>query len=609
MKRLFRLFTIVLALAILCTASLAYASAAYTPGTYSAAAQGLASLVTVTMTFSENAITDVIIDVAGETPGIGGASGETLISQILKKQSAEIDGYSGATITSTAAKQAVQACIDQAMGLAGEKENTPEETSYKADVIIVGAGAAGLTAAVEAANDGSSVIVLESQPVAGGTTKVSGAHLYLIDEARNSVEGYRNERFEETLSKYLDKNPSDYPEGYSEYLVTLQQQVKEYLASDDTTKFDTLERWVIDHYDICFGYDLDGVADHVDFDLVNTAYAATAETYSWILDQGIEYEEEEYDVRGLTPVGLGAKVVSTLVNNAEAAGVRFDYNTTATKLVADESGKVTGVIANGPDGEVSYTAGKGVILCTGGYGSNGEMVAQLQNTASCITAEVGSAEGPGDLGAGIVMAQEVGAATVDLQFIELFGYTQLGACDLEAMFPIWMNAGLWVDHNGVKYTDAKSFGAMNAATRLDHPYYFAFLTVADAEDMWSYKLHTNMGSLKKFDAVDEAAADMGVDTAILQAQFDTYNATAEEGKTLDGPFYVAYLASCVQHTPGGVVINTNAQVLDEDGNAIEGLYAAGEVTGGMEGNTHSHGDNYQEIFYYARTAAQQASEK
>ncbi|MCC8066542.1 MAG: FAD-dependent oxidoreductase [Clostridiales bacterium] len=589
------------------TAEAEDAESLYTPGTYSATRVGINGDVTVTITVDESSITDVEIVGDEETPSIGGVAVKEMPQMILDAQSADVDAIASATVTSTAIIEALEDCLAQASGTADaavEDTEAEEEIMTTADIIVVGAGAAGLTAAIEAAENGASVIVLESQATTGGTSKLSGAHYYLIDEEANSVEGYRTEEFEETLKGYLEKDPADYPEQYADYLVTLQEQVTEYLESDDTTNFDTIERWVIDHYDICYGEDLDGVGAHVDFDLVNTAYSATEDTYQWILSQGITFEDEAYSVRGLTPVGLGAQVVATLTENAENLGVQFVFKTTANELIVDENDRVTGVIAEQDGADLIFTATKGVILATGGYGSNGEMVAEAQNTANCITAEVGSAEGEGCTGLGITMAQAVGAATVDMQFIELFGYTQEGAVDLESMFPIWMAGKIWLDSNGEIYTEATGYPAMEQATELDSPDYYTILTVEDAETMSTFTFHSNLGSIKKYDSVEAAAAEMGVDADVLQNSFDTFNETAET--PIDGEFYVAYLANCVQHTPGGLVVNTNAQVLDTDGNVISGLYAAGEVCGGMEGTVHSHGDNYQEIFYYGRTAAQSA---
>jgi fumarate reductase flavoprotein subunit len=526
------------------------------------------------------------------------------------------------TGTNNSSTEATTAAVETAtVETVSAVDNSDDSELTSADVVVVGAGAAGLSAAIKARQEGASVILLESQSGAGGTTKFSAVHYYLINEEMNSVEGVRDEALESTLETYLELDPADYGD-YAESVIALQQQVTEYLNSDDTTNFDTVDRWLVDHYNLCMGTDRDGVSAHVSYELCKTAYSATEDIYSWLLSVGVTFEEEKFDVRGLTPVGTGAGVVTALLNTAEKEGVQIFYNTEAQSLIA-EDGRVTGVVAvNGDGEEVSYFATNGVVLATGGYGSNAEMVAEYNNVYDGISVNTLSAEGRGDTGLGIVMAEELGAATVDLQFIELFAYTAKGACSIEDSIALRQAGKLAVNMEGVRYTnDSNGFRASGASVNQTDGRFFLIGDKATLDQMDAnlVETYTSAGVLITADTIEEAAEAAGLDPAVVAdtvatfngyvdaGQDDEFGRTDFKGKVEEAPYMILCMAQCVQDTPGGLVINTDAQVLNTEGEVIEGLYAAGEVTGGLEGVAHSHGDNYQEIFYYGTTAGANAA--
>lgn len=276
------------------TAALAGSACAYEPGTYTGTAMGMGE-VTAAVTVDEESILDVVLDVSNETESIGGAQGDVLRDQVLEAQWAQIEGVAGATATSTAVKEAVKAALAQA---SGEAKAAPETDSAlegnEADVIVVGAGGAGLAAAIRAADLGASVIVLESQPTAGGTAKISAVHYSVINPEWDAVEGQRTEELEERLNTFLTYDPADFGE-YAGALLTLQEQVREYLASDSTADFDSVERMLIEHYQnviLTPGPDNDGTEAHAYLELTQPAYENTMEVYQFLLDSGITFESD-----------------------------------------------------------------------------------------------------------------------------------------------------------------------------------------------------------------------------------------------------------------------------------------------------------------------------
>lgn len=608
---------ILLTLAMLLACAAFAEGALYTPGTYSATANGIGE-VTVTVTVDENSIVDVKLDVSNETPEIGGAAADTLKEQVMAAGGPEIDGVAGATATSGAVKEALQAALDQAQGKEVTQVAAPAVEGNEADVIVVGAGGAGLAAAVSAANQGASVIVLESQSSAGGTAKISAVHYSVINPEWDAVEGQRSEELEARLNQFLEYDPADFGE-YADALVTLQGQVREYLDSDSTADFDSVERMLIEHYVnviLTPGPDKDGVEAHAYLSLTQPAYENTMDVYNFLLDSGITFEDQPFDIRSLTPTGEGVGFVNTMVATAESKGVRIDYNAEAVELIVDE-GRVVGVKTQ--DG-TEYTAKGGVIIATGGFGSNPEMIAEYDNRYA-ITEDTPSSEGKGATGLGITMAQAIGADTVDMQFIQVFPFPALDDFGLVPSLMTMMNAKMAVNVDGQRFADDSQLGPYNdvavGARQLEGQFFF-LMGDAETAEQWQGDMSPK-NSVFVGDTIEEVAEAAGIDPAALVETVEKFNSYVDAGEDPDfgrtefrgkietAPFAIVAYANKVQQTMGGLVIDADAHVLDTDGNIIAGLYAAGEVTGGLEGADRVHGDNYAEIFYYGKVAGENAA--
>lgn len=594
----------------------------YTPGTYTATEKGMGGDVTVEITFDSNKITEVKITGDDETPGIGTLAIEQLPDLILEAQSADVDVISSATVTSTAILNATATCIAQATGTS-EESSDEALTDETADVIVIGAGGAGLSAAASAGQNGSSVIVLEANGIIGGSTIRSGGHILVFDENINAT----MERNDESLQKYLDYNKEDFGE-WSEILVTLQQQIKDYLESNQEGRFDSVEMALIDHYLKGQGTDKEGNEVTLDFDLTKTAFENANKLNAWLCELGMEIQDKMYNAHGGTPVDGSSGLINALEKAANDAGAKILLNVRATELI-EEDGVVTGVIATSSDGnEYTYHANKGVIIATGSFSSNGEMAAKYQTMGEGLTAENGSTNPSTNTGDGIVMAENIGAELRDMGFLctLLAGYH--GGCTTSEFGKINGTQQLILNANGVRFTnDAKLAGMTTIGGLNDQPgalaYYIGDSKMIEAINTVQEGLVDDLASRGDWfvvaDTLEEALEKAGLDVETSLNSIEQFNTYVDEnndadfgrtefnGKVENGPYVVAKMENLYHLTFGGLVINTNAEVLDTDNNVISHLYAAGDVTSGFEGATHQSGDCLTMVLYYGKVAGEQAS--
>lgn len=594
----------------------------YTPGTYTATEKGMGGDVTVEITFDSNKITEVKITGDDETPGIGTLAIEQLPDVILEAQSADVDVISSATVTSTAILNATATCIAQATGTS-EESSDEALTDETADVIVIGAGGAGLSAAASAGQNGSSVIVLEANGIIGGSTIRSGGHILVFDENINAT----MERNDESLQKYLDYNKEDFGE-WSETLVTLQQQIEDYLESNQEGRFDSVEMALIDHYLKGQGTDKEGNEVTLDFDLTKTAFENANELNAWLCESGMEIQDKMYNAHGGTPVDGSSGLINALEKAANDAGAKILLNVRATELI-EEDGVVTGVIATSSDGnKYTYHANKGVIIATGSFSSNGEMAAKYQTMGEGLTAENGSTNPSTNTGDGIVMAENIGAELRDMGFLctLLAGYH--GGCTTSEFGKINGTQQLILNANGVRFTnDAKLAGMTTIGGLNDQPgalaYYIGDSKMIEAINTVQEGLVDDLASRGDWfvvaDTLEEALEKAGLDVETSLNNIEQFNTYVDEnndadfgrsefnGKVENGPYVVAKMENLYHLTFGGLVINTNAEVLDTDNNVISHLYAAGDVTSGFEGATHQSGDCLTMVLYYGKVAGEQAS--
>ena len=594
------------------------AESLYTPGIYEASAQGMGGPVVVTMEFSKDAIISVEAVGELETKGLGDVAIEQLTKDVMNAQSAEVDMVSGATVSSTAMMTAVADCINQAKGIAEEKPVVSEET---ADVIIVGAGAAGLSAAAEAVKNGASVIVLETNSFLGGAAGTSMGNILDL----NPETFAQADRNDAALEKYVSYGEDRFPEPWKTDYKTLLAQIEEYKQNgQDKGSLVTVERVMIDHYVKGMGQDLEGNTVSLDYNMIRTGVENSWSNYNWLVGYGLTTTPLMEYVS--TPAGRGMGLIELLTKAAEGAEIRL--NTRATELSV-EDGKVTGVIAKDAKGNtITYHAKGGVVLATGSFSSNGEMVAQYQKIGTGLTANIPSNNPAGNRGDGIVMAQAIGAELRDMGFIQTYlkGYQNL-AVSGEAT-NVFKAAQLMVNINAVRFADDSNQNHIVSREGNDQPDGILF-AIGDSQMIEALNAQqegfadelVNRGMAWTADTLEDVAALAGLDAATLTDTVSTFNSYVDagndqafgrktfNGKVETGPFCVVKLQLACHLTFGGLVIDNNAQVLDTQGNPIPGLYAAGDVTSGYEGVVHQTGNCLSIIIQTGRTAGQNAAAK
>lgn len=605
-----KLMGVLLAVAMLITASTSLAE--MTPGTYTAEATGNNGPVSVAVTVDEQAILSVEVTGHSETAGICDTPIAAIPAAIVEQQSVAVDTISGATNTSTAILAAVTAALEQAgadiaaFSTVQEKEFVLSEDveERSADVIIVGAGGAGLAAATTVQQAGGSYIVVEKMAMIGGNTARSGSTL-------NAADPERQQKLELTanIQEVYDAVEA---EPVSEAHAALQQKVKEqleaYVASGETYIFDSPELHALNTFDAG-----DRVAD---LELIETMCNNALAARTWLSDLGCEWTETVYlTIGGLWPRSMNAKEGPSGIINALKKNVPDDaimLNTKATELIV-EDGKVTGVKAYDTVSGQQYALYGNVILATGGYGANAELVAQLHSIPELMTSNAASSTGDG-----MLMAQEIGAALTGMDKIQIHphGNPQTGA--LQSHFAGSVTNSIYVNKEGRRFTEEtgrRDTISEDTLEQTDHIMFSIYdaRTASEASDS-----AVEMGNAYKADTLEELAQLAGIDAQGLVEEVAHYNEMVAAGEDTDfgkkavelkieeAPFYCVPLSPTIHHTMGGLKIDTDARVYNEAGEVIDGLYAAGEVTGGIHGGNRIGGNAITDIIVYGRIAGENA---
>ncbi len=573
-----KILCLIVCLAMLLSAT-ALAESLFTPGVYEATAKGFGGDVKVTITVTENEITDVAIEGASETPALGGVACETLGPDILKAQTCTVDGLSGATVTSTAILTAAKEALEKAgadiavldanrkdVGEAAAKEDKTIET----EIVIVGAGGAGMAAAIMAHQAGKDFVILEKMPYVGGnTTKATGG--------MNAAETHYQK--EQGIEDSVE------------------------LFAADTMKG---------------GHDLN------DPELVRTLAEQSAGAIDWLDSIGADLPKISFSGGASTnrihaPAdgsAVGNYLVDKFSEKLKELGVEVMLNTKATELIM-EDGKIAGVKAEGKDANYTIKA-KAVILATGGFGANEDMYTQYRpDLKGTVTTNA-----PGATGDGIVMAQAVGADLVDIEQIQLHPTVEQTTSMLITE-SVRGDGAILVNQSGHRFTNELLTRDAVSAAELAQEGQYAYI-------IFDQHLRDNLKAIEKYvkngltvqaDTLEELARKLGIYPYFLTMTMTEWNeAVATQNDTEFGrttgmndnlttpPYYAIQIAPGIHHTMGGVKIDTSAEVIDTNGNPIPGLFAAGEVTGGVHGGNRLGGNAVADIVIFGRIAAESAIE-
>ena len=549
----------------------------FTPGIYNAEAQGFGGPVHVVIAVTQDRILSVDITGDAETPALGGVAVASMGEAIMKARTPNVDGVSGATVTSTAIISAATEALEAAgadiamldkLRLDTAEETPKEEKSLETEIVIIGAGGAGMAAAIMAHQAGVDFVILEKMPYVGGnTTKATGG--------MNAAETHYQK--EQGIEDSVELFASDTMKG---------------------------------------GHDLNDPA------LVQTLAEKSAGAIEWLDSIGAELPKISFSGGASTnrihAPADGSAVGNFLVDRFSAKlaelGVQVMLNTKATELIM-EDGKIAGVKAEGADANYTIRA-KAVILATGGFGANLDMIAgfrpDLQGTVTT--------NAPGATGDGIVMAQAVGADLVDIEQIQLHPTVEQTTSMLITE-SVRGDGAILVNQGGERFTNELLTRDAVSAAELAQEGQYAYI-------IFDQHLRDNLKAIEKYvtngltvqdDTIEGLAEKLAIPPETLAKTLADWNAAvaAREDKLfgrttgMDNdlstpPYYAIKIAPGIHHTMGGVKIDTSAEVIDTEGKVIPGLFAAGEVTGGVHGGNRLGGNAVADIVIYGRIAAESA---
>ncbi len=594
-------------------------------GDFTATAKGFGGDVSVTLTLTDGAITGCTAEGKDETEGVGSQAIAKMPGEIAESGSIAVDGVSGATITSTAIKEAAAAALTAA-GLnpddyktAVEKDAAAEDSTVDADVVVVGAGGAGMTAAITAAAEGKSVVILESQSMVGGNSvRATGGMNAGKTVYQDENEFGESAGVEKTLKTAAEKYADN--ETITALAKTVSEQWAAYQANP-TGYFDSVELMELDT--------MIGGKGINDPELVETLCANSADAIDWLDEHGITLHNvssfggasvkrihRPVNAEGKT-VSVGSYMIPLLQENCEKAGVKMMLDTTATEILTDANGAAVGVKATGASGETVTVNAKAVVLATGGFGANLDMVVKYKPELKGFM----TTNAPGIQGQGIEMAQAIGAATVDMDQIQIHPTVEANTAALITE-GLRGDGAILINEEGQRFIDEVGTRDVVSAAEIAQTGSYSWLVVdqamADASSViqgYIKKGYTVTGA-----TYEELGKAMGVDAAAFAETMEKWNGCVEAKNDPDfgrtsfanplntAPYYAVKVTAGVHHTMGGLKINANTEVLNEKGEVIPGLFAAGEVTGGVHGANRLGGNAVADFTVFGRIAGAAASD-
>lgn len=577
------------------------AEGAYTAGTYTAAAAGLKGDVTVEVTFTMDTIEKVEVTDHQETPGIGTNAVEKIPGLIVDTQSLGVDTVAGATITSEAILAAVADCVTQAGGdaealksVSAEINTEKTEETLSTDLVILGGGAAGMTACMRAEELGLTVILVEKMPFMGGAISISGG---------NQV----------VMGSQLQKNAG---------------------VTDDTVQ---------SMYD-------DFMKNGADLNVPEllTLYAENVGAASdWLQEQGVTFDTEsglhqlaEYSHdRELAYTGSGAGAAEAMRQAIEATDATVLLETRATQLLTDDNGAVTGVLASSDSTDYTIEA-KAVLMATGGYGNNKDLLNEEMRQALYY----GPVSSTGD---GVVMATAEGidGATRLMEYGKRYPNgievsEGIAKSTIGGNITAWTMSGILVNAEGKRVVNEKASNRSILETELEQEGQMLYLLMDEETfSVWKTKLggagisqedidgylEMNGSAAPVFihgDTLEDVAQTAGMDPETLKATVETYNGYVQSGtdeefgrgadfmtmEIGDGPYYLVEQKPRFATTMGGLVVNEWLEVQNTSDETISGLYAAGEVVGGVMGDDSPSGANNGWAVTSGKLAAERIAE-
>ncbi len=593
-----KILSIVLAVAMLLGLTCTAFAQGMKPGVYTETVKGMAEGMVVEVTLSEDAIVSVVVKSHNETPP-GYPAIEKLPQAIVDAQSIEVDSISGATMPSGGIKAAVTAALEEAgadlAAFSNKGESKEEAVSYfptmgsfevptqwdeSYDIVVVGGGYAGMAAAYSAVTSGASTVLVEKLSTTGGNSAINGGQYAAYTS-----------KIAEKLQKEFNLEPD-----------TAEKHIEDTMAGGDYMS---------------------------NIELVKNFVYASPFYLDLLLDNGLEVRDTlarpggHYGYRTyVTKNQVGSDITEVQKKILAGTDAVVELNTKMVEIyrTRDDENKILGIRVATPDGYKTIEAKKGVILATGGFSSNVEM---RETQVPYLTADIPTTNNTAvSTGEGIYLAQAIGATTTPMSNIQRYPFADPSNGVLDK-YAVWPFTGpsygvVYVDYTGNRYVNEgeRRDVCANAAVNSGFISTYCIFTEKVASFVSADEIAEGVasGRVLKGDTLEELAAAINayaikdqyptVDPAALKATIEKHNGFIDSGvdedfgkvmsstmvKMEEGPYYAIAQYPSVHHTMGGLVIDKYTQVKDIYGQVIPGLYAAGEVTGGVHG-TNRLGSN------------------
>jgi len=551
---------------------------------------------------------------------------DVIPQRIVEQQSLAVDIVVGATVTSFAIIQAVTQAAVEAGGDVAQLTRSARaprvrNQRFEADVIVIGAGGAGLAAAVSAHQSGASVIVLERLGIAGGNTIFSDGALNAPNpEAQANIT--MTDAHRRSIEDMIARTPrSDFE---AELITAVTQQFSDFIAANRPGLFDSAEWHMWQTYS---GADYVGVPA-----LIRVLGANAADGVRWMAELGVPWRPNlgaatgslwQRSHYGNPGYHSGMHSVNPYVNYINRNNnIDIHFNTNAVSLIT-QGGRVTGVRATYRGATFTYTARNGVIMATGGFGANVEMRVQHNVQWEYLGHGIGTTNhhmvATGD---GIIMGEAVGAQLRDMGYIQVHPSGEVGTGMMNLHPGTAGNNRIFVNMQGLRFVaeDARRDIMINAISDAGGIMWVVAGRERYEPDDPLIVIQVEMGNALMAYTLEELAVLMEVPPANLRAAVDQYNAIFDGvpcpfglqnfvDRMLRGPFYAARRIPTVHHTMGGLLIDEYTRVLDGNNNPIPGFYAAGEVTGGIHGTNRLGGNALTDAVVFGRVAGQSAASR
>ncbi|MBE5974671.1 flavocytochrome c [Lacrimispora xylanisolvens] len=613
----------------------------FTPGEYEVNAIGHSGNLPMKVSFSEKRIESINIDTKGETEGIADVVFVRIPDKIIEGQTLNVDALSGASETSNAVIDGVA----KAVKLAGvnpdilkrrpkpASSRNRQDEEYTCDVVVVGGGGAGLSAAATALQNGSSVIVLEKYPAVGGNTIRSGGPVNAADpEWQREFDENPGERH--TIESLLATDESQIHPEYLDDFHALKEEFAKYQEKFGTGKGHLFDSPLLHRMQTYFGgkrTDLNGNTIYGQYDLVKILTDRALESVKWLEEIGVEYDKSVVFApvgalwrRGHKPVkSYGTAFILALTKYVEEQSGKIITDSPVKEFIL-ENGEIAGVIATGVNGQKITVRAKAVVLASGGFGANTKMLKEYNTYWSAIDDNIRTTNSFAMTGDGIQLGKSVGAALTGMGFTQMMPVADPDTGELFSGIQVPPENFVIVNKSGRRFVN--EFSGRDVLTKAAIDQGGLFYLIADDEikktaaNTSQEKLDRQVeaGTLFRADTIEELAVKVGMDPEVLKETIIKYNSYVDAGfdpefhkdtfslKVEKAPFYATPRKPAVHHTMGGLRIDTNTHVLDENGQPIKHLYAAGEVAGGIHAGNRLGGNALTDIFTFGRIAGKTA---